>query len=268
MFFFTNKLGKVLKYDRTSIIALHTSIATPSFDYLHETTDLGQMIIMDRQLQPRTINVEFLLKAHDFQDTYLLRDELYKLLAFEDELYLHESAEPFKRWKVILSNEEFAEKGYNYASYSLSFISPLGLAESVATTLNKQEFDADVWQFGQGLTFEPQNYIHDKPRFEINNIGTVAIDPRKVPLKITVLGATKNLQIINHTNGDKWTYKGSTSSNDKIVLDGIYAYKNNKNIFADTNKQLITLEKGKNDIEIKGATSGVMTTFEHRFYYY
>ena len=113
MFFFTDKDGKVLKYDRSSIIALHTNIAIPSYNYINETTDLGQMIIMDRQLQPRTINVEFLLKAHDFQDTYLLRDELYKLLAFEDELYLHESAEPFKRWKVILSNEAFGEKGYN-----------------------------------------------------------------------------------------------------------------------------------------------------------
>lgn len=268
MFFFTDKNGKIIEYDKSSIIALHSNISTPSYNHILEQTDLGQSIVLDRFLNGRDIQVEFLLKAKDFQDTYLLRDELYRLLAAQEELYFHETAEPYKRWKVLLDSSALGDKGYTHAHYSIKFHAPLGLAESVATTLNKQEFNENVWQFGQGLTFEPNEYIHDTTRITIDNIGDVVIDPRRFDLKITVLGATKNLKIINHTTKEEWSYSGSTTSNDKIILDGIYAYKNETNIFADTNKQLITLQNGKNDIEIKGSTGSVMTTFEHRFYYY
>ena len=268
MFYFTNKKGERIKYDTSRIIPLHSNIATPSYDYITETTDLGQMLVLDRHLQPRSIDVVFLLKGYDFQDTYLLRDELYRLLAQENELYLHEKEVPYKRWKVILQGEQMGDKGYTHASYSLSFIAVNGYAESTASTLSKKTFDENVWQFGQGLTWDENNkYIHSTNKFTINNIGDIAINPAQMPLKIEVLGQTKNLQIINHTNGSKWTYNGSTLANDRILLDGINSYMNNTNIFCSTNKQLIKLERGKNEIELIGATN-TTTTFDFRFYYY
>ena len=102
--------------------------------------------------------------------------------------------------------------------------------------------------------------------FTIYNAGDISIDPRKVDLEITFIGNSNNLKIINHTNDTVWQYNGSTTKSDKIVIKGIESFKNNTSIFSQTNKKLITLVKGNNDIEIQGATDFTIS-FDFKFYY-
>lgn len=268
MFFFTDKEGNRIEYDTKSIVALHSNIASPSYEYLREVTDTGIPLILDRHLLPRQIQVEFLLKASDFDDTYLLRDELYRLLATQEELYFHESAVPYKRWKVTVEDSAMGEKGYNFSHYVLTLEAPLGLSESVASTLTKHTFDEDKWQFGQGLSFYSEEFISNKTEFTVENYGDVTVDPRIMGLEITFLGASTNLEIRNTTTGDKWSYKGKTTATDKIELRDIFAFKNGANIFKDTNKQIITLAKGVNKFQIRGTTGSITTKVDSLFYYY
>lgn len=269
MFYFTNKKGEKLSYDTTSIVALHSNISTPSYSYIRESTDTGKVITLDRHLNSRSINVQFLLKADDFNDTYLLRDELYRLLATEEELYLHEDAVPYKRWRVELEGDSMGDKGYSWAHYNVQFIAPLGLAESLASTLSPKLFSEDKWQFGMGLNFESLDYVSNKTSFKVDNIGDVAVDPRKMDdFTITFIGASSNLRIVNKTTGDEWKYNGSTTSADKVVLQGVTAFKNNTNIFGSTNMELITLAKGVNEFQIYGTSGTILTKVDSLFYYY
>lgn len=267
MFFFTNKSGERIEFAE-GIIPLHTNIASPTHNTIVEYTDLGYPIVLDRILEHRQIQVEILLKPYDFADSYLLRDKLYEQLSMEEELYLHETMLPYKRWRVILQGDIIPTKSYNFSHYTMTFIAINGYSESIASTMNKHEFNEDVWQFGMGLTFEPQNYIFETTKFKVENLGTIKINPRTMPLKIEVVGASKNMEIHNKTTGDIWTYNGTTTATQKITLDGINSYKSGTNIINDTNKQLITLAQGFNDFEIKGVSGKVMVTFDHKFYYH
>lgn len=267
MFFFTNKRGERIEFAK-GIVPLHTNIASPSINTIVEYTDLGYPVILDRHIEHRQIQVEIFLEAYDFDDHYLLRDKLYEQLSQEEELYFHESRLPYKRWRVIIQGDIIPTKGYRNSHYTMTFLAINGYSESIASTLNKHEFSEDVWQFGMGLTFEPQQYIFDKPRFEVENLGNIKIDPRTMPLVIEFIGASNNLEIHNRTTGDIWKYNGTTTATQKITLNGINSYKSGTNILKDTNKQLITLDSGFNEFEIKGATGKMMITFDHKFYYY
>lgn len=258
-----------LNYDKFAIRGINVSIPSPSWATHYETVDVGYgQIPLDRKLDARPIDVRFLMRSEDFNDSYLLRDELYRLIAKEGYLYLSEKRQPGKRWKVYFEGMNEPERaGLHTMVMVASFVAPLGLSESVGTTLNKREFDENKWQFGQGLTFEDKEYVHSTNRFKIYNAGDVAIDPRKLPLKIIYRGASNRLTIKNHTNDTVWNYTGTSGANDSVTLDGIHSFKNDVSIFGSTNKQLVTLEKGWNDIELSGTSGTFLISFDFRFYF-
>lgn len=258
-----------LDYDKFAIKGINISIPSPSWSTHYEAVETGYgQIPLDRKLDVRPIDVRFLMRSEDFNDSYLLRDELYRLIAIEGYLYLSEKRQPGKRWKVYFEGIGEPERaGLHTMAMVASFVAPLGLSESIGTTLDKLEFDVNKWQIGQGLTFEDKEYVHSANRFKIYNAGDVAVDPRKLPLQIIYRGASNGLTIKNVTNQTEWRYNGSSAANDTIKLNGVYSYKNGINIFGDTNHQLITLEKGNNEIELSGATDGFLISFDFRFYF-
>ncbi|MEY9980067.1 phage tail domain-containing protein [Lysinibacillus sp. RC79] len=271
MFFFTDKKGERIKYDTESIVALHSNIATPSYDYVTAEVENGRRVVLDRILQPRSIDTKFLLKAYDFHDTYLLRDEFYQLLSSYEELYFHESALPHKRWKVLLNSEAMGEKGYSHASYDLRLLSVDGIAETLGTSLdlqNRKEWDINLWSWGMGLEWDKEyRYEHSSNNFVIDNIGNLAIDPREHELEITIKATASNyLEIKNTTTGDIYRYNGSLTTNDVLVLKGIQSLKNGVSVFKNTNKKLLTLGIGSNQFTVTGGTIASIS-FDFRFLY-
>lgn len=267
MFFFTNESGKVLEFP-DGVVALHSNVASPSFTNIRDRTDTGREILLGRELNERSIDIQFLLKPVDFQDLYLLRNELYAMLAGESRIYLHEKEIPFKRWRVLIDSEEMPEKGYDHAFYAMKLVAPHGYSESIGKTTDLLRFDVDKWQFGQGLTFEDKKYSHSARTFRTYNAGNLKVDPRKMPLKITFRGASMNLRIFNHTTDEEFRLTGNTSTTDKLEINGVEVKLNGKSILSRTNRKLLTVESGYNEWELIGTIGTFTIEVDHRFYYY
>lgn len=271
MFFFTDKNGERIKYDTESIIALHSNIATPSYHYITAEVENGRRVVLGRELQPRPIDIRFLLKAFDFHDTYLLRDALYNVLSFDDDLYFHESAVPQKRWKVLLNGGVMGDKGYTHASYDLSLLAVDGRAESFGTSLglqNRKEWDVNLWSWGMGIEWDKEyRYEHTSNSFVIENIGNIVIDPREHELEIVIKAtASSYLEVKNNTTGDIYRYNGSLTTNDVLILKGIQSLKNGVSVFKHTNKKLLTIGVGSNQFTVTGGTIASIS-FNFRFLY-
>lgn len=213
------------------------------------------------------INVEFKMRAVDHYDYALLRNEIFNLFHSEESFYIIEKIEPGKRWLVEVEQYALDQINFQSANIEIPFTVSSGYAESIGTTQDPFTFDSGLWQIGQGLIAEEMIYTHSTTSFRIFNAGDVMINPRRLPLLITFIGASTNLKIRNKTTGDEWSYNGTTTSNDIIRLDGIRSTKNSLSIFRDTNRKLITIKKGWNDFEIIGATSPFSISFDFRFYY-
>lgn len=187
MIILRNENGEGIDYDKHGIKGINISIPSPSYETTFATVHGGYgSIPLERKLQPRPIAIRFLLRANDLDDSYLLRDDLFRLVGQEGYLYVSEKRQPYKRWKVYMqdSGAEVERHGLRMLSAVFPFIAPLGLAESIGTTLSPLRYDADTWQYGQGLTYDDKKYIHDTRHFNIYNAGDVTIDPRKLPLLI------------------------------------------------------------------------------------
>jgi len=117
------------------------------------------------------------------------------------------------------------------------------------------------------ITEKTTFWIENQTSFSIYNPSDKTIDPRDTSLIITFRGSSTNLTISNNTTGDSWQYTGTTIKSDFITLDGVRALKNDASIFANTNRQLITLVPGWNDFTITGVSGYFEVTFDFRFYY-
>lgn len=224
-------------------------------------------IRMGKTWGARQLTAECSFFAVDYQDTTLLRSELFHTLMSFDEFYIIVDSEPAKRWKVEVANEFTPSKIGNYGEFTVTFVCHAGVAESVGTTLTTMSFDVEAWQLGQGLTDDDLIYTQTTSAFQIFNAGDTTVDPRMYPLTITFTGASTNLKIRNNTTGDEWQYTGTTTASDSLVLDGIRSTKNGLSVFRNTNRQVISLAPGWNDFVITGASGALNVKYDFRFYY-
>lgn len=241
----------------------------------------------------RTIVVPFYYEAHDLLDVPLVRDEIFRLVLDKNPFYIQEmrrkrrQSYPFvkpsepapslvddhelfqKRYKVRLANVFEIEQMLNFGEGELVFVTvDTPFAESVGTTQNALTFPAAVWGIGLGLTLEEPKYDHNTTSFRIYNAGDVPVDPREMPLEIIYRGKSNNLSITNQTTGDTWQYNGTTSDTENIFIRGVQSFKNSTSVFIHTNKKLITLAPGWNDITLSGTSGVFLISFNHRFYYF
>lgn len=215
----------------------------------------------------RTMRARCTMIANDFLDYDLLRNEIFKLFDSKESFYIVRDSEPGKRWLVKYDGTySMARLTDVLGEFEIPFISPSAYAESIGTTLDPKTFGVGLWQVGQGLIADETMYTHTTNSFSIYNVGDVEINPRFIPLAIIYQGASENLKLRNETNGTEWQYTGTTVSTDTITLDGIRSLKNGVSIFGDTNRKLITLEKGRNDFTLTGASGSFSISFDFRFY--
>ncbi|MCV9886236.1 phage tail family protein [Metabacillus halosaccharovorans] len=267
-----------IQYQDGSIIDLHKDkelwvssfrILSPSPNHITEQIE-GQhgSRYLGTTLKDRKITSSISIEAIDPVDFDLFRDELFQIFNPLNKFYIIRDLQPGKRMLVSVANEfDIDYLTLEDGEFDIEFVIHSVFLESVGTTLDELSYEANVWQFGQGLLAEDVSYIHHSTTFQIYNAGNVEIDPRFVSFVITFSGASNNLQIINTTSGDIWKHFGITESGDVITLDRVKAFKNGESIFKDTNFKAIKLKPGWNLFEIKGALSNFEIKFNSRFYY-
>lgn len=213
-------------------------------------------VITDTTIDQRTIPVEFGFKVVNIFDYYLLRDELNALFLRDEEFFIIFKREPYKRWKVKLHEQFTIPPNAMGGKFTVSFRTVQKYAESIATTSSKKEWDEDVWWWNGAITWDdPLAYSFNTNNFNIVNLGNAKIDPRMMDVEIVITAtAASYIQINNRTTGDEYRYNGALTANDTLVLKGIRTFKNSLSVFGSTNKKLLTLAPGLNDIQITGAT--------------
>lgn len=220
------------------------------------------IIHLNTVLDARTIQASFFMTSQS--DFHFSRNQVFQLFDGKTMFYLIDDNEPHKRWYVKTVSAFIVERiGATDGEFSIDFISPSPYAESVSSTLNPSA----VMQVKQeNFNDPPVQYEFSTANFSIWNDGDVSVNPRQQDLTITFTGASTNLSIKNVTTGDEWALTGDTIAGDVIKLDGIRSTKNNVSVFGDTNRQLLTLARGRNNFEITGSTDFTIS-FDFRFYY-
>lgn len=224
----------------------------------------------------RALRGSFYIQAYDKYDYYLIVSDLYKLLNGKEFLYLVDYRQPGKRWARVKVNSKYSVERLNprTGTISIDFMSDLAFSESIGDTTTPFTYDADVWQYGQGLPEDVDDddiYYETSLRdFNIWNAGDVEIDPRELPLTIEVTAAQTSsnitLSITNQTNGISWTYTGSTVMGQKIILENTKAEIGGASVGLKTNFGLLNLVPGWNVFSRNSGISKVK--FKFRFYYY
>ncbi|MED2940648.1 phage tail family protein [Cytobacillus horneckiae] len=250
-------------------------IRTKEFDVyfippIHATESIAGRpgrVDMGTSYDSRIISCLFFSSSRDLDDYPLKRNEIFQMLRSDESFYLIDSREKAKRWEVKVNDSFGLTRKFTYGDFAVDFICHKGFSESVGITLNPFEFSEEVWGVGQGLTADDWQYSFTNSNFQVFNAGTEVIDPRYLDLKIKFVGPSHNLSIKNLTTGDEWKYNGNSNPNDIILIDGIRSTKNNLSIFRDTNKKILTLAPGVNNISVTGNTGAFVIDFEFRFYY-
>ena len=211
------------------------------------------------------IKVYFDFRAIDRDHFFSLRNDIFKILRGKEWFYLIDNVEPHRRWKVVCRSFE-PQRIWSIGRQTVEFplISPY--AESTNDTSVPIEW-GQGWYWGQGLEWGSDSYTYTTSDFIIKNYGDEEVDPRFMDLKITFKGASNNLRIRNLTTGDDWQYSGTTTANDTIIIDGIRSTKNSLSIVRETNRKLISLAIGDNNMRITGTSGPFTISVEFRFPY-
>jgi Phage tail protein len=238
--------------------------------------------------EKRKIKLDVIITAADSLDFPLLRDEIFYWLGDGEPFYIQEGREPNgvsfaigtnpneyyygKRYLVTTADAFSFEQTFVYGSGTIE-LQTVGLpfAESSLTTATPMTTDSDGWQFGQGLLLDDDanKYKHDTKTFRIYNAGNVAVNPRFMPLKITLSNMTGGgLRLRNLTNGTSVLINVAVATGDTITIDGLRILKNSLSILRNTDKGLITISPGWNDFQIDYLTNTTPhSEFEFRYYY-
>ncbi|MGM0807521.1 MAG: phage tail family protein [Bacillota bacterium] len=254
-------------YDDFGIIVRSIQIPSPTPIINYERID-GRHgdIRVGKEFGARPIKASCSLFAFDTIDYPLLRNELYKLFMAHEQMYLIIDAEPKKRWKVDVTSSFLPDRLGTYGTFDIQFNAPMGMSESIGTTLDAFTFESGVWQVGSGVSLSENDYTHETNTFNIYNASDEIINPRFIPLRIEFKGSSSSLSITNNTTGDNWRYNGSSASGDTILIDGVRSIKNGLNIFGSTNKKLVSLAPGNNSFTLSGTVSPFTISFEFRYY--
>lgn len=216
----------------------------------------------------REISTRMIFVGRDLYDYPLLRNLVFKYFYSRNPFYIIPDEQKGKRLLVRCSNSIDPDRFGDGAEIEVNFVSErLPWFESRGTSLDEKTFSSGLWSIGMGLYDDMPPYTYtNQTSFVIDNVGDVDIDPRQHSLVITFKGASTNLKIKNVTTNTEWTYAGSTTANDTIIIDCPNTEKNGLNIYPNTNRKDIGLVSGINNFTITGATAFTIS-FNFRFLY-
>ncbi|MEC1778398.1 phage tail domain-containing protein [Schinkia azotoformans] len=236
------------------IISLSPEHIVEQIDNRHGSIYLGT------RLRERRITSQITVEANNYNDFDSLKHELYKLFNPLEKFYIIRDLQPTRRMEVSVANEFDIDYIYlEMGEFKIDFVIHSVYSESVGSTLNP------TLNF-QVRTHEPVQYRFNTSTFKVFNDGDIKIDPREMELNIIFKGNSDNLIIRNLTTNDQWEYSGTTLQSDTIELSGIRSFMNGFSIFGETNRRLITIDKGWNEFKIINATDFEIS-FDFRFKY-
>jgi phage-related protein len=267
-----------IQYLDGSIVDLHEKnlwvssfrILSPSPEHVTEKVEgTHGSILLGTTLKERKITSKISIEAVDAIDFDLYRDEIFRIFNPLKKFYIIRDLQPGKRMKVSVANEfDIDYVSLEDGEFDIEFVIHSVFLESIGDTLSTpMSFDSEAWQFGQGLIADDIKYVHTTNTFSIYNAGDIGIDPRYFPLEITFTGASDKLGITNLTTGDYFEHKETTVVGDTILLDRVKAYKNGVSILGQTNRKLIRLAPGWNQLAVSNVLSDFEIKFKFRFYY-
>lgn len=104
--------------------------------------------------------------------------------------------------------------------------------------------------------------------FVITNDGNEFVDPRKhLDTTYEFIGDSTGLDIHNLSTGEHFVYSGSTVSSVPLKMQGVRVLKGDVSVLKDTNKGILTLRPGENQIIITGASGPISFKIQTRFYF-
>lgn len=216
----------------------------------------------------------WLTHHHGEHDYFLMKSELESLLDSQSYFYVAHDALPTRIIKITVDTMFQPERIVNsmYASLEVSCnVSGLPFWKTKYTTkdIDASGYTAIVEKYGiaDGFNVDYPKYTFTTNEFYLWNGGNVEIDPRNMPLKITVENVTSsgNFSIESYTNGDKFIYKEPLNKQ-TLVLDGPKTLIGVNNMMRNTNRGLLRIRKHRNLISIKNGTFSKIK-FEFPFFY-
>ncbi|MBM2659689.1 distal tail protein Dit [Staphylococcus pseudoxylosus] len=219
---------------------------------------------------PFNLILNFSFKGQDTKDLRLIKQKLRGLLFRREPYYVWHSDLPGKKYAVYCTEDGNESLTNSFATFAVTFVVFKGYSESLKET-DQFSLSSGDWQFEGGvLAYEDIKYKHDTTSFNIYNGSSDVINPllrHKFKLLINI-DAPKGFKIINKTTGDVFEYKKAIKNNQRITINGVHPFINNKRVGIDTNWQWLTLDKGFNEIEITGENiSNVQTHWVFPFIY-
>lgn len=244
----------------------------PSADIEHtiSAVDGRSDIITSSKLNNRIISVEFLYQTYDIYDYYTLRDRLNDLFVRTEAFYIIFKREPYKRYKVKLASQFDIEPNPNMQSFTVEFLTVDGYGESIYNSLQfVKEWDVNqhAWNGFIDWDSEAPRYQFNTNNFVIKNFGNKTIDPRENYLEITLRGNFGSfVSITNRTTGDVYRYNRNLPSTVELKISNVRTLRAGVSDFVSTNKKLIKLAPGNNDIIVEGGTVSSVS-FDFRYLY-
>lgn len=223
----------------------------------------------------REITLSFWLRHyHGEHDNKLLKSELYAMLDSSPHFFISDDKLPTRVLKVNI-DESYIPERIMYSPFSnlevKGTVSGLPFWRTKYTTkdIQNQGYQAMAEQFGMadGLNIDLTSYSYTTSTFSVWNGGNVAIDPRNMPLVITLYGvtSTNNFTVENLTTGEKFIAQ-RTLTDHTVTLQGTMFLLNNLNRLRECNRKFISLAPGENKIKISNGTFKKVD-FEFPFFY-
>lgn len=253
--------------------ALDYDIPSPSLTHTTEKMDgTDGEKRTESYYNPRPIKVPMRLRTNDSKGMPRLKRKFNQLFAQREEFFVVFDKEPWRRWKVQLNSPvEWDNVSVYFSQAEIDLICHSGFAESIGTTLSMPlTDDGYYYSIGEGKIDEGDpviQYTFDQASFSLFNDSDIFLEPENKEMRIILKGQLNNPIIRNLTTGDEWSWAGTATAADEIVLNGIRSLKNDVSVFGQTNKKVIRLAPGWNDFEIVGA-SAFTVSFDLRFYYF
>ena len=218
---------------------------------------------------PFDLELNFIFSGVDIKDYHLFKSKLRSIVYQREPYYVWHSDMPGKKYAVLPSATEIEDLYSRNGKVTLKFSVFKGYSESLYLT-DQFSLGDGKWQFENGLVPDSDiKYKHTRTLFEIFNGSIDTIDPRHShELKIRIRLATETgFKIINKETGDVFEYTGKLKANQSFVIDGGYAYKDEKRCGRQTNHGILRLASGYNTFEVWGKISNFEIEFVFPFIY-
>lgn len=219
---------------------------------------------------PFNLVLNFSFRGLDTKDLTLQKQKLRNILFQRGPYYIWHSDAPGKKYLVYCDSNENEDLTHSFATFKVTFVVVKGYSESLKET-DQFSLSSGDWQFETGVLADDDiKYVHNTTNFKIYNGSSDTINPllrHKIKVLINI-DAPKGFKIINKTTGDVFEYKKAIKNNQRLTINDVHPFINNKRVGIDTNWQWLTLAEGFNDIQITGENiSNVQTQWVFPFIY-